>query len=89
MWKKYDIVKEATALVENHLCLLQALYLARQTQAEGTSRLICRCGNCQTNRAVTLDWLKALLVQDEPQQSRTSRYHTIAPAGGKAPLASD
>jgi hypothetical protein len=89
MWKKYDVLKEATALVESHLGLLQALYLAKQTQAEGKSRLVCRCGACQSNRAVTLDWLNALLAADEPQESRTKRYHVVTPAGDKAPLASD
>jgi len=87
--KKYDIVKEATALVEDQLGLLQALYLARQTQAEGRSRLVCRCGNCKTHLVITLAWLNALLVKDEDQGVRHDRYPAVAQATTRAPLPSD
>ena len=67
--KKYDILKEASALVEDELELLHALYLAKQTMADGSSRLVCRCGSCRSHRRITLDWVQTFLglnVSPEP-----------------------
>jgi hypothetical protein len=89
MRRKYDIVKDATALVESQLGLLQALYLAKQTQAEGRSRLICRCGACRTQRAVTLDWLNAFLVTDQHTQAVSNDYPATTPVTNQASLPSD
>ena len=75
--KRYDVVSEASTLVRGQLELLQALYLAKQTMAEGKSRLVCRCGACKTHRRLTLSWLDELLI-DKETLDRISRYPATA-----------
>jgi hypothetical protein len=87
--KKYDIVKEATKLVENQLALLQALYEAKRTLEDGRSRRVCRCGSCRRHRAITLTWVASLLGQEQAEQNGAEQAAVAAPAKSDASLPTD
>jgi hypothetical protein len=87
--KKYDIVAEATALVDDQLELLRALYLAKQTMADGKSRLVCRCGSCRSHRQITLGWVENFLGLNVTAAPATSQVAAGAPATSDAPRTSN
>jgi hypothetical protein len=85
----YDIINEAAALVDNQLELLQALYLAKQTLADGSSRRVCRCGSCKSHRSITLAWLGTLLGTPEATETAEPEVAVTTAAGQDASLRPD
>lgn len=71
--KKYDIISEATKVVDNQLALLEALYEAKDTQAKARSKLVCRCPACQAYRQSTLAWIETMRSsQPETEQPKAA-----------------
>jgi hypothetical protein len=56
-FRRYNVVKQATRLVEAHVALLEAVYEARKTRSDGHSRLQCSCPVCQRDQEATLAWI--------------------------------
>ena len=63
MFKKYDVVREANAVVENRVGLLQDLYEVKKMRMDAKSRLICRCPSCRGEQEDTLAWIESLRQQ--------------------------
>jgi hypothetical protein len=56
--KRYTVLDQANELVENHLALIDELFLTKKLLMDSRSRFLCRCGSCRHHTERTLAWLE-------------------------------
>ena len=56
----YDVVAEATQLIEENLAQLQLETEARRFRIRTKSNLACRCLQCQAETFTTYEWLRKI-----------------------------
>jgi len=56
----YDVVAEASQLIEDNLAQLQIETEARRFRIRTRSNLACRCLTCQAETFTTYEWLRRI-----------------------------
>ena len=61
----YDIMSEASDLVDCKLAMLEALQESRKFQIDTRSRIVCRCPSCRSANEKDLAWLHQMRASSQ------------------------